>query len=182
MFVLKDYSYEDNDRILGLFSTKDKIKELITRLLKDYFLKNTKIQIEGILSSFSKRNDKRPYSTWYNSYYIDHIEDLIEKNNKTEEHYKHINSWFANYLIYEVNIDEYIKDLSDYFVESSNELFTKEEIRDLFDLDNYPEINKLVINILTNKEMLDHYKKELEIKLICDKAISVGSWTGSTSL
>jgi hypothetical protein len=182
MYILKDYSYEDNDRILGLFSTKDKIKELITRLVKDYFLKETKIQTEGILSSFSKRNDKRPYSTWYDSYYIGHIEDLIEKTNKTEEHYKHITSWFTNYLIYKVNIDEYIKDLSDSFVESSNELFTKEEINYLFDLNNYVEINKLVINILTNKEMLSHYKKELEIKLIVDQAIKLGGYKGSTSL
>ena len=182
MYILKDCSYDDNDKILGLFSTKDKIKELITRLVKDYFLKETKEQIEVILSSFSKRNDKRPYSTWYNSYYIDYIEDLIEKTNKTEEHYKHINSWFTNYLIYEVNIDEYIEDLSDSFVESSNELFTKEEINDLFDLNNYPDINKLVANILTNKEMLAHYKKELEIKLIVDQAIKLGGYKGSTSL
>jgi hypothetical protein len=182
MYILKDCSYKDNDKILGLFSTKDKIKELITRLVKDYFLNETKEQIECILSSFSKRNVKRPYSTWYNSYYIDYIEDLIEKTNKTEEHYKHINSWFAYYLIYKVNVDEYIKDLSDTFVESSNELFTKEEINDLFDLNNYPEINKLVINILTNKEMLSHYKKELEINLIVDQAIKLGSYKGSTSL
>ena len=181
MYILKDCSY-DNDKILGLFSTKDKIKELITILVKDYFLNETKEQIECILSSFSKRNVKRPYSTWYNSYYIDYIEDLIEKTNKTEEHYKHINSWFAYYLIYKVNIDEYIKNLSDTFVESSNELFTKEEINDLFDLNNYPEINKLVINILTNKEMLSHYKKELEINLIVDQAIKLGSYKGSTSL
>jgi hypothetical protein len=182
MYILKDCSYDDNDKILGLFSTKDKIKELITRLVKDYFLKETKEQIEVILSSFSKRNDKRPYSTWYNSYYIDYIEDLIEKTNKTEEHYKHINSWFAYYLIYKVNIDEYIKNLSDTFVESSNELFTKEEINDLFDLNNYPEINKLVINILTNKEMLSHYKKELEVKMINDSLLKMSRWTGSTSL
>ena len=182
MYILKDCSYDDNDKILGLFSTKDKIKELITRLVKDYFLKETKEQIEVILSSFSKRNDKRPYSTWYNSYYIDYIEDLIEKTNKTEEHYKHINSWFAYYLIYKVNIDEYIKNLSDTFVESSNELFTKEEINDLFDLNNYTEINKLVINILTNKEMLSHYKKELEVKMINDSLLKMSRWTGSTSL
>jgi len=199
------YQYDDYEQTIGAFSSEEEIVKYVKNTLTEEFITNINKLIKDIDEDYNERNTVEFNEYWtYQTRYVGNVRWLTEylktnnyehsqKENVSEEDYSTDYSYgyiYCNIENYHYKVNEIntaYKDEHDDFV-LLRRVIPKEELDKIYDLNNYPELKQKIEEVISNKDVIEHYKAQCKRRDDTRKkkedkyGLNAGRYIGGTSM
>jgi hypothetical protein len=190
------YEYDDRIENIGVFSSAEEIiKYMKNELVKDCInVINT--VIKDINEDYNEKSKVKFNEYWtYQTRFVGNINWLINYLKTNKYTAEETDEWDSTHYSYypDVHIGNYFyqsTDLNTTFNKDNfamiKDLIPQEELDNINDLNNYPDLKQQIEEVINNQDIMSHYeaqcKRRDDTKKQKECGLNVGKWVGGTSM